>query len=193
MADSYTNPNTVNDATNKNVVGEGAGYVNNGVITTKRPKGPGSYKARTFSRMNPLDFEPDVALGLSLPFNDPNGRLFDLNYLSIDQALTNLNNLLLTRKGERVMHPNFGTRLTEALFEQNFPAVREFVQQDVEAAVTKWLPYIKLESVEARVPKVAGSNPSMWDPLHGILVKVVFGLKNNRLDKREIVLDIKAD
>ena len=78
MADSYTNPNTVNDATNKNVVGEGAGYVNNGVITTKRPKGPGSYKARTFSRMNPLDFEPDVALGLSLPFNDPNGRLFIL-------------------------------------------------------------------------------------------------------------------
>ena len=152
MADSYTNPNTVNDATNKNVVGEGAGYVNNGVITAKRPKGPGSYKARTFSRMNPLDFEPDVALGLSLPFNDPNGRLFDLNYLSIDQALTNLNNLLLTRKGERVMHSNLGTNipvLQGQLFE---PITREEtfenMRLEIETAIETYLPYIRILNIK---------------------------------------------
>ena len=62
----------------------------------------------------------DVALGISLPFNTREGSLFDLTFLSIDAAITNLKNLLLTRKGERVNHPQFGTNLQDYLFEPNY-------------------------------------------------------------------------
>ena len=84
-------------------------------------------------RYNPLDFEPDVAVGVLLPFNgDAPGRTFNQNYASgsvsgasvfaqsystEDQAISNLKNLLLTRKGERFMQPDFGTRIFDSLFE----------------------------------------------------------------------------
>ena len=55
--------------------------------------------------------EGENAIGLTLPFNTENGSMFGLNFLSIDQAISNVKNLILTRKGERINHPEFGTDL----------------------------------------------------------------------------------
>ena len=62
-----------------------------------------------------LDDNSDIAIGLSLPFNGDDNGLFNLNFLSIDQAISNVKNLLLTRKGERINHPQFGTNLQDYL------------------------------------------------------------------------------
>ena len=62
---------------------------------------------------------PDVAVGITLPFTQTNGRLFNLSYSTEEQALSNLKNLILTRQGERIMQPLFGTNLQDSLFEQN--------------------------------------------------------------------------
>ena len=40
---------------------------------------------------------------------------------------------------------------------------------------------------------ITGNNSSMIDPFHGIVAKITFSLKNNRIDTRQIVIDIKAD
>jgi phage baseplate assembly protein W len=66
-------------------------------------------------RVNPLDLQKNIAIGVSLPFNGPG--VFKSTYTTKDQIKSNLVNLLLTDKGERVMNPNFGTNLKRFLFE----------------------------------------------------------------------------
>ena len=65
-------------------------------------------------KYNPIDLLPDVAVGIKLPFTGKNGNLFDLSYSTRDQALSNLKNLLLTRRGERIMEPLFGTTIQDS-------------------------------------------------------------------------------
>ena len=151
--------------------------------------GPG----REEFRLEPMDFETDISLGLDLPFRERSGKLFQLNYLSIDQAITNLKNLILTLKGERVMHPNFGTNIKRYLFEPNFPELRSRIKTEIEDTVKFWLPYIDIKELSVIIPEApAGSQPFL-DRLHGISVELTFGLLNNTLDERTIVLEIKAD
>jgi len=66
-------------------------------------------------RVNPLDLQKNIAIGVSLPFNGPG--VFKSTYTTKNQIKSNLINLLLTDTGERVMNPNFGTNLKRFLFE----------------------------------------------------------------------------
>lgn len=65
------------------------------------------------TRVNPLDLQKNIAIGVSLPFN----KLFSSTYTTKDQIKSNLVNLLLTDVGERVMNPTFGCNLRRFLFE----------------------------------------------------------------------------
>ena len=64
-----------------------------------------------------LDFLKDVAIGIDLPMSSFQGSSFALNYLTLDQAVANAKNLLLTNHGERPMLPLFGCNLRRVLFE----------------------------------------------------------------------------
>lgn len=99
-------------------------------------------------KYNPIDLLPDVAVGIKLPFTGKNGNLFDLSYSTQDQAISNLKNLLLTRKGERIMEPYFGTTIQDSLFEPNTETLIETIKSSVYDAITYWLPYIVIESLE---------------------------------------------
>jgi phage baseplate assembly protein W len=66
-------------------------------------------------RVNPLDLQKNIAIGVSLPFNG--SGVFKSTYTTKDQIKSNLVNLLLTDTGERIMNPNFGTNLKRFLFE----------------------------------------------------------------------------
>ena len=67
-------------------------------------------------RVNPLDLQGNIGLGVSLPFNGPSGP-FNSTYSTKNQIKSNLINLLLTNKGERVFNPEFGADLKTILFE----------------------------------------------------------------------------
>jgi phage baseplate assembly protein W len=66
-------------------------------------------------RVNPLDLQKNIAIGVSLPFNGPG--VFRSTYTTKDQIKSNLINLLLTSVGERVMNPTFGCELKKFIFE----------------------------------------------------------------------------
>jgi len=159
------------------------------VVKRGNQPGPG----REEFRLEPMDFEKDISLGLDLPFSEKSGKIFKLNYLSIDQAIVNLKNLILTLKGERVMHPNFGTNLKRYLFEPNLQTLRDQVGTEIEEAIKFWLPYIRISELNVVIPEAPAGSPPFVDRLHGISVELTVGLINNTLDERTIVLEIKAD
>ena len=82
-------------------------------------------------RVNPLDLQKNIAIGVSLPFNKP----FTSTYTTKDQIKSNLLNLLLTDIGERIMNPNFGTLLRRFLFEgitdNNIESLRESISNSI--------------------------------------------------------------
>mgnify|MGYP003344206934 FL=1 len=88
-----------------------------------------------------------VAIGVTLPFVRGNSGFFAQSYQTLDQVKSNIKNLLLTRKGERVMHPDFGTGLHELLFSQNTDDLETKIQNTIESAIGYWLPYVTIEEI----------------------------------------------
>jgi phage baseplate assembly protein W len=93
-----------------------------------------------------------------LPIIGVDGRLFDLSYSTEDQAISNLKNLILTRQGERLMQPLFGTKLQDSLFEQNDDILKASIKDSIERAVEFWLPYISINSLEVNPVIAVGSS-----------------------------------
>jgi len=113
----------------------------------------------------------EIALGVKLNFNNPG--VFDLNYLSIDQAVDNLKNLLLTRKGERVHKVNFGTPLLDILFEPNVSELKQEIEVSVIDAVAFWLPYISIEQFNI---VTAEDDPNLP---HNVSISITFGINGS--------------
>jgi len=97
---------------------------------------------REIFRVNPIDEEKHVAVGLDLPLVNKNGNPFPQTYLTIDAAKANLKNLILTRKGERPFQPLLGSNIRALLFEP----VDDFTAFDIEEQVN-----LTLQNFEPRV------------------------------------------
>ena len=121
--------------------------------------------ARQVYTYEPFNETPDVALGILLPFNKDAGgnRAVGLNYKSAsgggkgvfvssfttqEQSISNLKNLLLTIKGERIFQPDFGTNIQNILFENNTTEVEEELDQTLRADIEFWLPYISIRNLD---------------------------------------------
>ena len=96
-------------------------------------------------RRNPLDLKPNKAIGVQLPLGgDP---LFKLSYTTEEQAISNLKNLILTRKGERPFQPQFGSDVYSLLFEQISSTLSSDLEDSLRADIKFWLPYIIIDDV----------------------------------------------
>ena len=62
------------------------------------------------------DFQPNVGVGVNLPFSTP--QCFQSNYTSKDALKANIINYFLTEPGERCDNPTFGGGLRSFIFEQ---------------------------------------------------------------------------
>ena len=95
---------------------------------------------------NPIDFDKNVAVGVQLPFGKPNG-LFSQSYTTEEQAVSNLKNLLLTRKGERPFQPLFGSDVYSQLFENIDLNLNERISETLSEDIKFWLPYIVIDNI----------------------------------------------
>jgi len=66
-------------------------------------------------RRSPLDLNKNVKIGVAFPLDDTN--VFASTETVMEQAKSNLINLLLTAPGERVNLPKFGVGVKKLLFE----------------------------------------------------------------------------
>jgi len=93
----------------------------------------------------------DFAYGITLPLKKGESGFFEQAFSSFEQAKTNLKNLLLTKQGERVMQPNFGTGLHSLLFEQLTDDFEGKLTETITKSVNYWLPYITIEEVDIKM------------------------------------------
>jgi phage baseplate assembly protein W len=96
-------------------------------------------------RVNPLDLQKNIAIGVSLPFNGPG--VFNSTYTTKDQIKSNLVNLLLTDVGERVMNPNFGCGLRKFLFEGITDDNSETLINSLTDSISVFVPQITVRDI----------------------------------------------
>jgi phage baseplate assembly protein W len=96
-------------------------------------------------RVNPLDLQKNIVIGVSLPFNAPG--VFNKTYSTKEQIKSNLINLLLTDKGERVMNPEFGADLRRSLFDNITQSNTDLLQTKIIDAINIFIPEVELTNV----------------------------------------------
>ncbi len=133
-------------------------------------------------QVNPVDLEKNVALGIDLPMADFAGAKFKQNFFSIDQAIANSKNLLLTEPGERVMLPDFGCGLKSALFEQLTDDAVDVLENRIKRSFQTYLPYIFIQEL------VLTPNPDK----NTLFVKLDISLSESGLDTRSIILEVNG-
>jgi phage baseplate assembly protein W len=106
-------------------------------------------------------------LGIGINKNSDKGGIFAVNYTTLTQAKDNLKNLILTRKGERIMNPTFGCDIYKVLFEQmDGGLVESKIESTILDAVSNWLPYLSID-------------------------EIIFDYDNNDIDNNRINLELK--
>jgi phage baseplate assembly protein W len=113
----------------------------------------------------------DTAIGITLPIQIGN-TAFNQSFTTFEQAKSNIKNLLLTKKGERVMQPNFGSGLQELLFDFNDELLSAKIEETITTALETWLPYIVIQQIN-----VNQSNNNKDKNTVGITIS--FNVRNN--------------
>ncbi len=132
------------------------------------------------------DLNPDVYIGLKLPFTRGRSGLFPQSETTLEQAGSNIKNLLLTAKGERVMQPDFGSGLREILFEQYTEDLTEQIKLEIQDTISTWLPYITIASIDVNQDE---TNPNQT------IVDIDFSLnyEPNRFDSITLNFDATSE
>jgi len=93
--------------------------------------------------------------------------VFSTNFTTLTQAKNNLVNLILTKKGERLMQPDFGCDIWKVLFEPlDGNVIETYIENSIIEAVSIWLSYLNIDTI-------------------------VFDYDENDIDNNRIALDIK--
>jgi phage baseplate assembly protein W len=88
----------------------------------------------------------DYAIGITLPLQFAENT-FAQSFKTSEQAKSNIKNVLLTKKGERPMQPEFGSGLQEILFDFNDDELAGKIESTINEAIQQWLPYVNIEDI----------------------------------------------
>jgi len=124
------------------------------------------------------------AYGITLPAKRGETGFFEQAFTSYEQAKSNLKNLLLTKKGERVMQPEFGTGLHSLLFEQLDSQFESKLEEIITTSVSFWLPYITIDEIDVEM------TDDMKD-MNRANMKIGFRV-GNQIDTQEITFTIQG-
>ena len=88
----------------------------------------------------------DYAIGITLPIQIGN-TAFNQSFITADQVKSNIKNLLLTKRFERLMQPEFGSGMQELLFNMNDEMFADNLENNIVDTLSKWLPYVNVETI----------------------------------------------
>ena len=98
------------------------------------------------------DNQIDKFLGVQLPLSSGIYGHFNPSIYTSDQIKSNIQYLLMTKRGERIMWPTFGSNLDSFLFENLDPgSVVDIIKEETKRLIHEWLPYVSLGEINAKV------------------------------------------
>ena len=100
----------------------------------------------------------NYAVGITLPIQRGADGYFAQSFRTFDQVRSNLKNLLLTKKGERILQPEFGSGLHDLLFNPATEKFEEDLETTINDSVAKWLPYVIVEDINVDISKEQTDN-----------------------------------
>ena len=87
-------------------------------------------------------------INIQFPFKDSNlGHYIKLNNEDAAAIKSDLMHLILTRKGERLYMPDFGTNLLKYIFDLNDEITKGNIKDDINETVKKYLPNLSINDV----------------------------------------------
>ena len=87
-------------------------------------------------------------INIRFPFQlSPQGFLLDLTKTNNDAIKSDLMHLILTRKGERLYAPSFGTNLLKFIFEPNDKVALSLIKTEIKDTVKKFIPNLVINEV----------------------------------------------
>ena len=96
--------------------------------------------------INPIDLNPNLAVGVNLPFSGPS--VFTSNYLTSDAIKNNLINYFLTNPGERPLNPTFGGGLRAFIFQQITENSLDGLKENVSLKLETYFPNVIINSLD---------------------------------------------
>jgi len=124
-------------------------------------------------------------IGIGIDRSSNSNGIFSVNLTTLSQAKDNLKNLIMTKKGERIMYPTFGCDVWSLLFE---PIIVGEIDNQIETtilrAVDNWMPYINIDEI------IFDYNDEDIDK-HKINLDIKFSLKSNESLSDKITISIK--
>jgi len=108
-------------------------------------------------------------LGITLPIRRGKDGYFESSSDIMVQSRSNLINLLLTKKGGRIMQPTFGCDIHRFLFQNITDNVMANIKSAIESAVEIWIPYLDIVDVKVESDELN----------HSISLSVTFSLNIN--------------
>ena len=93
----------------------------------------------------------DYAIGITLPIQIGN-TAFNQSFITADQIKSNIKNLLLTKRFERLMQPEFGSGIQELLFNMNDELFADNLENTIVDTLSKWLPFVNVETINIQQP-----------------------------------------
>ena len=125
-------------------------------------------------------------INIAFPFRDDDTKNYFLkmNKNSYDAIKSDLLHLLLTTPGDRLYLPDFGTNLKQFLFEPNDNQVRDDIRNEVQNAVSKYIPNLTITTLTVDRPDTSEYN-GKGD--HTAVIRIDYIVTEGALNKVDFV------
>tara|TARA_R100001015_G_C4604610_1_gene159621 strand:- start:771 stop:1160 length:390 start_codon:yes stop_codon:yes gene_type:complete len=119
-------------------------------------------------------------INIEFPFKDGNiGQFLNLNNEDNSAIKSDLMHLLLTRKGERLYMPDFGTDLLKYIFEINDGTTRSDISKELNETVKKYIPNLIINSVDVTESE---------DSEHAVVVRIDYTVTEDTFQETDFIL-----
>lgn len=110
--------------------------------------------------------------GIKYPLSEESEDLtfFDMNDNKVDGVRSMLLHLILTPKGQRLRHPNFGTNLIRFVFEPNDANTWNSIKKEIREQVALYLPDVVFEDINIH---------HNVEEMNSIYVEIDYSVKDN--------------
>ena len=126
------------------------------------------------------DLDPDTFIGLTLPLGRHQQGVFKRTQTLLEQTKSSIKNLLLTRRGERLGNPNFGSDLFTVIFEPQTTDLENKIEEIIRASIKEFLPFVTVREVSF----------SFSDNV--VIPRIIFSIQQNQLTLEEVTLELPA-